>query len=102
MFSLEVRREIRERSGGLCERKLPDGRRCLAPASDIHHIVPKGMGGRHGAMKRLINDLRNGIDVCRSCHERASMWNEDADDLVPGAEFREKLRKGEVCTEKQQ
>mgnify|MGYP001582454071 FL=1 len=96
MFSSAARREIRERSAGLCERKLPDGKRCLAPAVEEHHIVAKGMGGRHGIMKRLINDPRNGIDVCRQCHEGASTWNDDADDLVPGKEFRERLRRGNI------
>jgi len=66
----------------------------MAPVVHQHHIVPKGMGGRHGPMKVLINDERNGMAVCRSCHDSVSFWNEDAADLVPGKEFRRDLAAG--------
>lgn len=39
---------------------------CGASANDIHHIEPKGMGGRKSADK-----IENLIPLCRRCHERA-------------------------------
>jgi len=93
-FPKVVLERILERSGGLCERKLPDGKRCFAPAVDAHHIVPKKMGGRKGIWILAVNDERNGMVVCRGCHDTVAGWNPDATDLVPGKEFREILRKG--------
>ena len=93
-FSPEVKRRILERSDGLCERTLPSGRRCLAPVVEIHHIVAKKMGGRKGVMREAINDERNGMAVCRCCHDAASLWDSDAAVLVPGADFRAALRTG--------
>jgi hypothetical protein len=52
------------------------------------------MGGRKGVMRELINDERNGMDVCLRCHKSASSWNADAADLVPGEDFRQALRTG--------
>ena len=92
MFSIEIRRRVQERCGGMCERKLPSGQRCGSPIWDFHHCVAKKMGGRHGIMKKLVNQIENCIAVCRGCHDQASSWNEDATDLVPGKEFRQQLR----------
>lgn len=39
---------------------------CHAPAVDIHHIIPKGMGGRANA-----DVEENLIALCRHCHEAA-------------------------------
>jgi 5-methylcytosine-specific restriction endonuclease McrA len=39
---------------------------CGATSVDIHHISPKGMGGRAG--KDVIDNL---IALCRLCHEKA-------------------------------
>ncbi len=94
MFKPDTRQRIIERSGGLCERKLPGGNRCLCQAVDIHHIVPKGMGGRKGVYRELIDDERNGMACCRGCHTDVGCWDNDADSLVPGAEFRAALRTG--------
>ena len=91
MFSLKVKQKILDRSGQLCERKLPNGKRCLARVSDIHHIVAKKMGGRKGVYREAINDERNSMAVCRKCHDMASMWNPDATELVPGGDFRTAL-----------
>ena len=38
---------------------------CGCNAVDIHHIEPKGMGGRD------MNDIDNLIALCRRCHEMA-------------------------------
>jgi 5-methylcytosine-specific restriction endonuclease McrA len=91
-FPVKVRREIFERASGLCERKLPNGKRCLAPATEAHHIIPKRMGGRKKSLP-LFDDKRNGMAACRPCHVAEPFWNEDAADLVPGKEYREWLKK---------
>jgi 5-methylcytosine-specific restriction endonuclease McrA len=39
---------------------------CSATAVDIHHIDPKGMGGRKSA-----DYIENLIALCRNCHEAA-------------------------------
>ena len=96
MLPRRVIEYVLRRSGGLCERKLPDGRRCLAPAADFHHIVPKRMGGRKGLFRKLFDDPRNIMAACRPCHDCASSWNEDAASLVPGAEYRQALEAGDV------
>ena len=96
-FSAEVQFMVWERSGGLCERKLPTGQRCFAPGADYHHIILKKMGGRHGEMKKLINSEENCMLVCLGCHQQrheAPSWNEDADELVPGRDFRDRLKRG--------
>lgn len=97
MFSRETKRRIMDRCDGLCERWLPEGRRCLAPVVDIHHIVPRAMGGRKGVWHELINDEKNGMGVCRTCHEMAAFWTEDDSRLVPGPDFRAALRRGELA-----
>jgi 5-methylcytosine-specific restriction endonuclease McrA len=53
---------IEHRSRGLCES-------CGRLADDVHHILPKQMGGRHGEMADKINDARNLAAVCRDCHD---------------------------------
>lgn len=93
-FSPKVKQAVLTRSGGLCERQLPSGRRCLSLGHDYHHIVRKGMGGRHGEAKKISDSEANCMMVCLSCHgERhdGQGWNEDAADLVPGKEFRAML-----------
>jgi 5-methylcytosine-specific restriction endonuclease McrA len=57
-----VQDTILERSGGLCEN-------CGRPADDAAHIMDKKMGGRHGAMQKIINDPRNIAALCRDCHD---------------------------------
>lgn len=90
----KTKRLVWERSDGLCERRLVNGRQCMALAVDQHHIIPKGMGGRKGVMKMLFDLPDNLMNTCRNCHGCVSMWNEDATDLVPGKEFRTALRDG--------
>ena len=92
-FPLEIKRHIFERSNGLCEVRLQNGERCMAPAVDTHHIIAKGIGGRRGKMKELINDGRNGMAVCRQCHDNVNLLGDDFDLFVPGREFRELLRR---------
>ena len=53
---------IEHRARGLCEA-------CGRFADDVHHILPKQMGGRHGEMADKINDPRNLAAVCRDCHD---------------------------------
>ena len=95
MFSTEVRWNVLERSEGLCERKLPTGQRCLAPGSEFHHIVLKKMGGRHGKYKEMVDSEANCMLVCLGCHRERhdhSSWNDDAADLIPGQDIRDRLR----------
>jgi 5-methylcytosine-specific restriction enzyme A len=47
----------------------------LAPATQIHHRRPRGMGGS----KRVdTNTASNGLDVCHSCHEYIESHREEA------------------------
>jgi len=62
MITQATRDILQERSGGLCEN-------CGRPAQDPAHITDKKMGGRHGAMQKIINDPRNIAAICRSCHD---------------------------------
>ena len=58
-FSKLVRDQIMCRSQGICER-------CgAAPAVQIHHRRPRGMGGSSAADT---NRASNGLAVCVSCH----------------------------------
>ena len=40
-------------------------------ASQTHHIIPKGMGGRHGAAKALSESNGNKVRLCGVCHGAA-------------------------------
>jgi 5-methylcytosine-specific restriction endonuclease McrA len=62
-----VRKAVQERSKFQCEavEEKPVGNvilaiRCMNPASDMHHVLPKGRGGKHEE-----NNLKH---ICRSCH----------------------------------
>ena len=81
-FSPEVRQQVWQESGGLCERKHPDGRRCLAPGMEFHHLVPKRMGGRKGEVKKWVDSAKNCMLVCLHCHRTEPFWNEDARELA--------------------
>ena len=71
MLSVAVRNEVIERSGGLCEGLLTSGQRCLRGSSlEIHHIIPKRMGGRKGLIAEVLDQAWNLMHVCRSCHSR--------------------------------
>ena len=57
--------EVRARSGDACEwcyRKIG-----LA----LHHIEPRGPGGRHGPAKEESDSARNLVHLCRVCHGAA-------------------------------
>lgn len=56
MITERLRLEVFERDEGMCQYILPDGHKCLRPASDCHHRIPKGMGGRPN-LKETIDDL---------------------------------------------
>jgi hypothetical protein len=52
-----IRLEVFERDEGLCQWIDPvTEMKCLKPASDCHHRVPKGMGGRPN-LKETTKDL---------------------------------------------
>lgn len=40
-------------------------------ASQEHHIIPKGMGGRHGAAKAVSEANGNKVRLCLVCHGAA-------------------------------
>ncbi len=72
----EIYKQVKERSGGLCEKLLSSEKRdtahilvslwrCCKPAVAIHHIGGKGMGGT----KRLFK-LDELIDLCDDCHRK--------------------------------
>lgn len=48
---------IMERDGGICQK-------CGGRGSDIHHIVPGGMGGKR------VHKEANLITLCRLCHQK--------------------------------
>ena len=69
-LSVTVRQEVIERAGGLCE-GIRNGKRCNSPRSlEIHHIIPKRMGGRKGPMAKVLDQSWNLMLVCRACHSR--------------------------------
>jgi hypothetical protein len=47
---------------------------CPNPGGDFRgiqkaHILHRKMGGRHGRMKKIIDDSRNVADLCAICHD---------------------------------
>jgi len=58
-ISLEIRKQLTERSGGRCEIVI-DGIRCSNPATSPHHKKSRARGGN--------DDLNNLIDTCFSHH----------------------------------
>ena len=67
-FSKRTKEFVWQRASGLCERVKPDGKRCLAPGAEFHHILLKKMGGRKGGVKKKIDALDNCMLVCLECH----------------------------------
>lgn len=55
----EVRAEVRARSGGRCE-ATGIHHRCMGWAMQMHHRLPRGLGGKHTAA--------NLLDVCDNAH----------------------------------
>ena len=47
-------------------------------AVDIHHLIPKGMGG---VSKNRLNRIDNLFPVCRSCHQKAHANKEFNEEL---------------------
>ena len=76
MVSIQVRNEVVERSGGLCEgtERIPGYSKdtpCLSGIMlEIHHIIPKRMGGRKGPVAKALDMAWNLMLVCRACHSR--------------------------------
>ncbi len=66
MITLKTRKEIIIRSGNLCEF-------CRSPGGffglQFAHITHRKIGGRHGEMKKIINDKRNIAHLCQFCHD---------------------------------
>jgi len=60
---VKAKAEVRERSGGLCEARIPEV--CQMVAHDAHHILRRGQGGPHTA--------ENLVDLCYfgGCHDAA-------------------------------
>jgi hypothetical protein len=55
----DARMEVRARSGGLCELRIPG--QCREFASEAHHVRNRSQGGGHTA--------DNLLDTCRGCHD---------------------------------
>lgn len=50
-----------ERDEGTCQE-------CGGPGQEIHHVVPKRMGGRHGEAKKRSESIDNLQLLCVKCH----------------------------------
>lgn len=57
---LKLRKQLKERSGGQCERIFDNGFRCAEYATDFHHWLPRGRGGPHS--------LDNAVHLGSLCH----------------------------------
>lgn len=68
-FSPEIKDQIRQEQNGCCD---SCGKKCK---TQIHHIVPQGMGGS--------DERINGVGLCADCHK---IWDERARDgiIYPG------------------
>jgi 5-methylcytosine-specific restriction enzyme A len=64
-ISQRTRQAVYARCGGMCEIRGP---RCLGRTTEIDHIIPRGMGGRHGEAKKRNDDISNLRGVCLACH----------------------------------
>jgi hypothetical protein len=56
---------VKARSKGLCEVGGPN---CTGTATEIHHVVHRGMGGRKGAAKSANDSPDNLVHSCQACH----------------------------------
>lgn len=61
----ELRDQLKIRSGGLCEARLPG---CTGHATDVCHRIARKMGGRTDEFHRLSNAWHG----CRACHRWAT------------------------------
>jgi hypothetical protein len=69
-FSEKVKRQIAERSQGVCEaHRVPSSyglpKTCDRAAAEKDHIKPEGLGGE--------STLDNGADLCKPCHKIKSV-----------------------------
>lgn len=70
----ELKRFTYERTGGLCERCIEDGKAAgipegyITPGVDCHHIVPWETGRTMEEVKRLFFDRNNIRLLCIHCH----------------------------------
>jgi len=62
----DLRRVLRDRSGGRCEIGLPG--LCSVWATEVSHRQARKMGGRHGAARPGNDRLANTMLSCGSCH----------------------------------
>lgn len=53
----------------LCENCYSKGK--IAPASEVHHVIPVENGINYDNMKRLCYDYNNLQSLCRDCHVAA-------------------------------
>jgi len=44
---------------------------CGSPAVDVHHLIPRGMGG-----SKTKDYIENLMGLCRKCHDRAEAYPE--------------------------
>ena len=66
-FSKETAQAIIDRDDGLC-------RVCKRLGEQIHHVMPKGRGGR--------GTFTNGVYVCQSCHAEIHRDNDKLDHWI--------------------
>lgn len=64
----ETRVAVFERAQGLCEVNVRYGDVCVDVASDVHHRVPRGLGGCHGEAREVSDRLSSVMAACRPCH----------------------------------
>ena len=54
---------IWDRSEGRCE-LMWDGVRCKNPGAELHHLIHRKAGGRHGEMKEIVESPSNWVLSC--------------------------------------
>lgn len=64
-FSQETVNKVLTRSHARCEHC---GR---APVQEIHHRIPRGMGGVRGKHAEAVASPANALGLCRGCHDWA-------------------------------
>ena len=55
---------------------------CGKKAVDIHHLVPRGMGG-----SKLRDNIENLIALCRECHDKAESDKTFNNELIKRKEY---------------
>ena len=70
----EVKRMVWQRTNGLCERCLEEGKAAgveggwITPGVDCHHIIPVESAKTEQEMERLAYDVNNIRLLCVACH----------------------------------